>query len=366
MAKTLNELLRDEALIRLVDLHRFANGEVRKMLALLARVDVTLWAKLTDALIRLEPSAFTVRRLDALLSGVWDLNEAGFRQLATEFSNDLRALTAVEIGAQKTMFSELLPEGRPAIGVPNAVQVYAAIEAKPMQGRLLKEWFSGLARGRQTRISDTLRMGYVTGSTIAEMIVTLRGTRAANYQDGILNIDRRHAEAVVRTATMHTAQEAHSAFYAQNSDLIGEEQWLSTLDNRTTDICMARDGKLYTAGEHTPIGHSLKWEEGPGAIHWQCRSVSTPVLKSGGALGLDLPPVERAAMNGVAAPGTTYKEWLAAQSAAVQDRVLGATKGKLYREGNLSFDKFFNDSGRFLTLEELRGLRPGAFRRAGV
>jgi len=50
----------------------------------------------------------------------------------------------------------------------------------------------------------------------------------------------------------------------------------------------------------------------------------------------------------------TYNGWLKAQSAATQDDVLGKTKGRLFRKGDLTVDKFVNRSGQELTLEQLK------------
>lgn len=367
MKKNVNTSVRDAVLAHLINQQRYANSEVRAMLRLLNSVDSDLFSRLGSALERVSPSSFTVKRLDAVLSGVWELNESAYRQLATRNAREMLALTKAELDFQKTMFDSLLPEGVPRVGLPGADRVYAATNARPLQGRLMSKWWGSLASGRKNRIELSLRSGYVQGLTVDEMIRTLRGTRAQNYSDGLLQIDRNHAEAVVRTAVSHTAQVARAQFYERNSDLIKEEQWISTLDNRTTDLCIARDGKRYTAGlKHEPIGHKLPWLEGPGAIHWQCRSVSVPVIDAAETLGLDLPPLERASMNGVSAPGTTYKEWLAAQPVNIQDDVLGKTRGKLFREGKLPLDKFFNDKGELLTLEQLREKDSAAFRKAGV
>jgi len=50
----------------------------------------------------------------------------------------------------------------------------------------------------------------------------------------------------------------------------------------------------------------------------------------------------------------TYGQWFARQSAARQDEIVGAKRGELFRAGKLSFDKFTDDKGRWLSLDELR------------
>lgn len=352
-AKTINEQLRDRMLLRAVRLHWYANSEVRAMLRILAEADSALVVRLAAALERLPPGAFQVRRLDALLSGVWDLNDQMYRQLAMRTAREMEQLAGVELEAHRATFEELLPRGQVQVGVPGARRVWAAAEARPFRGRLLSGWFDHLASATRDRVVVSIRTGFVQGLTVDEMIRDIRGTRAQKYADGILQISRRHAEAVVRTAVSHTAAVARGAFYAENQKLIKAEQWLSTLDTRTTDVCIARDGKRYSFPDHEPMGHGLAWLEGPGAIHWGCRSVSTPVINSAELLGIELPPTERAALNGVAAPGTTYKEWLRTQSKDVQDKALGARRGAMYRAGTVKFEAFFNNKGALLRLDQL-------------
>lgn len=62
----------------------------------------------------------------------------------------------------------------------------------------------------------------------------------------------------------------------------------------------------------------------------------------------------------------TYAEWLAAQPAAVQDTALGATRGRLFREGKLAIDRFTDPVGRPYTLAQLAATRPETFIRAGL
>lgn len=62
----------------------------------------------------------------------------------------------------------------------------------------------------------------------------------------------------------------------------------------------------------------------------------------------------------------TYAAWLKRQPVAVQDRVLGVTRARLFRAGGLTIDRFTDALGRTLTLEQLAAIEPAAFRKAGV
>ena len=106
-----------------------------------------------------------------------------------------------------------------------------------------------------------------------------------------------------------------------------------------------------------PLDDGPPWLEGPGKLHWGCRSTSVPVLKSWKDLGIDAPEVPdttRASMDGQVPADTTLEEWLKKQSQARQDTVLGAGKAQLWRDGKITFRDLLDQSGRPLTTEQLR------------
>lgn len=369
MAATVNERLFDESIAHAIDTTRYSNGVVRRMLALLNRVDADLFDQLQIALGSMDPETFTVQRLELMLGSVRQINAQLYQQLDRELTAELRGFALAEAEYQEAVWRDVVPAQLRVASV-NIEQVYSAALARPFQGRLLSEWAAGIEADRMARIRDSLRIGYVEGRTTAQLVREIRGTRANGYSDGIIEIDRRHAEAVVRSAISHTAGAARDAFYEANSDLIKAVRWVSTLDGRTSAPCRVRDGKQYAQGTHKPIGHSIPWLSGPGRLHWNCRSSSAPVLKSWAELGgNDLPeftPAQRASMDGAVPAETVYADWLKRQSARRQDDVLGPVRGKLLREGGLKVEQFSNDKGRWLTLDQLREKQARAFERAGV
>lgn len=369
MADSVNDLLADEAIHHAVDLQGYSNGVVRRLLAILNRADARLFDQLQTVLGTMEPESFTVQRLDLLLQSVRALNAEVYRQFEQALIADAQALAGIEADYQVELMRSVLP---PQISVASITQeqVYAAALSRPMQGRLLKEWAASLEADRAARIRDMLRMGYLEGKTTDQLVRELRGTKAKGYSDGIIEIDRRHAEAVVRTAVSHTASTAREQFERANEDLIKAVVWRSTLDGRTSAPCRLRDGKQYTSGDHKPIGHKIPWLSGPGRLHFGCRSTATFVTKSWKELGgADIPeftPSQRASLDGAVPADLTYGDWLKKQSAARQDEVLGVTRGRLLRAGGLTLEKFSSDKGIWLTLDQLRERNASAFRRAGL
>lgn len=365
---TVNAALQDEAIDHAVDLQRYSVDVVRRMIAVLNRSDARLVAQLSEALMRLEATSFTVERLEEVLGAVRATNAAAYRAVLAALETDLRSFGEYEAAYEVRALRASVP---PAVAVQVPVngvaleQMYAAALSRPFQGRLLAGWMANLEASRATAIRNAVRAGFVEGRTVPEIVRQIRGSRTANYADGLLNRPRRELEAVVRTAISHTAQTARQLTYDANADIVKALKWVSTLDSRTSPMCRVRDGLDYTATvPHRPIGHKVPWGDGPGRLHFNCRSVSVPVLKSWRELGLDVddvPPATRASMDGQVPADTTYGQWLARQSAARQDDILGPERGALLRAGRVTFERFSDDRGRWLTLAELRkreGLTP--------
>lgn len=354
---TVNSILADAAISHAVDGTRYSNGVVKRLLKLLNRVDADLFRQLTEALDRLPASAFTVDRLDSLLQSARELNARAYQALRDGLETELSDLSAYEAGYQHQLFAATLPVQVRFASI-SAQQAYGAAISRPFQGRLLREWAASIEADRMSRIRDALRIGYVQNETIDQMVRRIRGTRALGYADGLIEIDRRNAAAVVRTATQHVASFTRNRFYEANADLIKGEKYTATIDGRTTLRCASLDGKVFDLGK------------GPmPPVHWNCRSTRVPLLKSWRELGIDhddLSPSTRASLDGQIPEETTFGEWLKGKPAAFQDDYLGKTKGKLFRDGKLPIDRFVSRNGDELTLDQLRQRDAEAFARAGL
>lgn len=369
---TVNERLRDEAVAHAIGLNRYSTGVVRRIIAILNRTDADLVARIAEALTRVEPSVLTIERLESLLASVRDLNVQAYRAAYGAIPEDMASLADYETDWQFRSLQAAFPADARALIVFNRVSgpsAYAAALARPFQGGLLKEWATSGEQGRMKAVRDAIRLGYLEGRTTDEIIRTIRGTRAKQFKDGLLDRSRRSVETMVRTALSHTAAVARDEVYRGNGDIIKAEGWVSTLDGKTSPFCRVRDGLRYTVGTHKPIGHSVPWLQGPGRLHFQCRSTSAPVTRSFRELGIDIDeisPGSRASMDGQVPADLTYSQWLAKQSAARQDDILGPARGRLLRQGGVSPDQLYSPRGDFLTLEQLRARDSDAFRRAGL
>lgn len=369
---TINELLLDAAVDHAIDLNQYSTFVVRRLIGVLNRVDADLAAALASALERMSPDRFTVERLEALLKSVRALNEQAYARVDRELRKELRNFAEVESAYQGDVFKRVLPEAvqvKFRVGQVSVEQVYSAALSRPFQGRLLRDWAKKLEADRLEFVRNAIRTGYVSGETTSQIVTRIRGTRANNYADGVLNRSRRDLEAVVDTAVKHTAAVARDKMFEANEDIIAALVWTSTLDTRTSEICVIRADKRYHPVTHKPIGHKIPWIGGPGRAHFRCRSIAVPVMKSWRELGIDmdeLTPSTRSSMDGQVPADMTFAQWLEKQSAYRQEQVLGPTRARLMREGGMSLPDFYTASGQYLTLEQLRKRNAAAFERAGV
>lgn len=349
MAASVNQQIYDAGVSHQIGLSRLSTANLQEIQKVLTRADRDLLRRITEY--AGDADTFTRARLDRALAAVRKLNAEAASTLALRSVQSLTALASYEVDFNRRLISRALPIDWD-IAVPSLNMLEAMVTTEPMRGALLSEWFDGWEAGRFNRVRDAMRLSWTEGETVPQMISRLRGTRALGYKDGVLDVSRRSAEAIVRTATNHVATKSRELLYEQNDDLIKGVRWVSTLDLRTSSICQALDGQVFDPGK------------GPRPpAHLNCRSCTVPILKSWEELGIDgdeIPEGTRASMDGQVPASETYQTWLARQSETVQDEVLGPERAGMFRQGTMTLDRFFDDKGRRYTLDELRARETAA------
>lgn len=347
---TINEQILESFVSHSVWLERYKTGTVNKIIKLLNKADEDLAAQLEKRLRDIAERGFdigpdTTKRLNEILSGVREQRTGLYKLLYEETRGELNKFATYEASFVSDVIEASIGSAeKVTMAKPSLSKLKAAVEARPFQGRILKEWFSGLADGDTRRVSDAVRVGMVQGQTLDQIVRRIRGTRAAGFKDGILEVSRREASAVVRTSIGHVANYASEELYAANADIVKGVQWISTLDGRTSAVCRARDGQVYAIGK------------GPRPpAHWNCRSRTVPYLGETSIKGV------RASATGPVPSDMTYNDWLKAQSTAVQDDILGKAKGRLFREGGVTLDRFVDQSGKELSLQQMAKADNAAF-----
>jgi len=281
---TANEKLLRVSLRHQVDVRRFAAGEVRAILRLLEGADRELVEKLRVRLARLGAvTDFTSRRYRAVLEEIRELRRTVVDAVRRRTAGKLEALAAQEIRAEGRAIKASIPIRVELARLP--IQSAAAIATeRPFQGKLLGEWFSELRATDQRNLVQEIQLGLAQGEGVQQIVRRVAGTRANGFQDGVLAITRRNAEAVVRTAVNHVSNAAREAVWEGNEDIVSALRWTATLDGRTSAICRSRDGALVMLDDR-PLPEGERALEPNGArpsAHVNCLLGDSYVLPCGG------------------------------------------------------------------------------------
>jgi SPP1 gp7 family putative phage head morphogenesis protein len=336
---TANEILRDKTIAHEILLNRYYTNTTKKVMELLRTVEKDLVNKLKTLDI---DSNTTIKQVDKQLESIRTVLNEGYDLMGRDLLQEMKDAAIYEQEWQaKTITSAVPIELNLVMAAP--VTLFAAIEDTPFQGKLLKEWIDKLDTESFNSIQSAVRMGLVEGQSYSDITRRIIGTKALQYSDGVMHLNRTKTQALVSTAVAHSTNAARDEFYKANDDLVKSVQWVSTLDKKTSMLCKARDGKVYPLYNH-PIAPA----------HFRCRSAVVGVMKSWKELGLKDPtPGTRASMDGQVAETETYQTWLAKKSPEFQDDVLGKSRGEMFRNGT-TLDRFVDDSGKQYTLEQLK------------
>lgn len=289
--------------------------------------------------------------------------------------------------------------------------LWAFVTGRPLgvTGALLAAWLGSWMTNEVTRAENITRRAIAEGWTVSGLSTAFKGTKAGNYADGLFGSAKRNTKTTINTAVQHVSTAARVRTMEQaeirpkgfskqgdapktdkegnvtsipvkaraaaikagitvgsNVKLLGY-RWVSILDNATTQICRSLDQQVFRFGE------------GPlPPAHGNCRSSIVAEIigrwLKRGPKGQFVKKDERRAQGAKGAEPVdgklSYYQWLKTQPDYFQDDALGVTRAALFRKGGLSAESFakLNLGRNFkpLTLEEMRRLKPNAFKRAGL
>jgi SPP1 gp7 family putative phage head morphogenesis protein len=384
---TFNQQYFDATLRHQIDLLRYGTGVARKVNGILDETLVDIRKQVERRLGKTTGlDATGLRRLRELERAINQTRSPAWNDVTAEWERQ-----AIDVALEEPLFiggtlTSALPVELDLV-TPSDATLRALATTRPFQGKTLKEWADSARRADLTRIHQQIRIGMTQGESAKNIANRVFGAK------GAMQITRGQTEAVTRTVISGVSNAAQQAFLADNSDLFDAEQLVATLDSRTTPICRALDGHQY------PVG------EGPiPPLHVACRSLRVAVIdgevvgerpfKAGtqqqmlreyaeakGLSGIksrdDLPRGTKGdfdafsrrrmrELTGQVPARTTYQQWLQGQPAEIQDDILGPKRGKLFREGGLTLDRFVNRQGDELTLDEIRERNEAEWKRSGL
>jgi SPP1 gp7 family putative phage head morphogenesis protein len=237
--------------------------------------------------------------------------------------------------------------------VTNAIATGAIIG-----GATILQWTRRQSKATQDAVMDEIRKSLEAGESTAEATTRITGGKVGGIVvPGVMKTTRRAAETLVRTAIAEVVNAAALQSF-QDMDIVKQVQQISTLDSRTSDICIAYSGLVWDANTLEPVGHNLQFNGGPPR-HFNCRSRLVPVLASFEELGIDateLPVTTRASMDGQVPGDITFDKFLKGKSKKFQDDLLGPGRARLWRSGRITLTQLVDFRGNPLTLDQLEAI----------
>ncbi len=370
------------------------SGAIRNQInALLNATEGDMARKILSALsgdTKLSPAR--LRRANALIKQLQALRASPWKEADKLWTESMEELTLTEVRQARKLLNAVVPVELDTI-LPAPGRLTSLVKTVPFEGKILSQWAQKIQADDISRIANQIRIGVVQGESAQKIARRVIGSAKLKGRDGVTQISRRQAEAITRTAVNHFGNQAREAYFFENQDIFTKEIYTATLDGRTTPICRSLDGQRF------PVA------EGPiPPLHFNCRSIRVAAI-SAEAIGkrparpvtekrilktyaqknqlgrvksrADLPHGFKGdydqfkrqtlrAMTGRVPAKVTYQTWLETQSVTFQDDILGPTRGRLFRKGNITLKRFVNRAGENYTLAELADREAVAFRAAGL
>ncbi|MBP9869905.1 MAG: minor capsid protein [Nitrosomonas sp.] len=391
--ETSNQQMYDAALRHQTYVLRYSAGVRNKINDLLDQTEDEISGKL---IARLGKSQGLTKpgdweRLNQLQQVIFEIRGEAWKAAGSLLYDESLSMVAQESKFYAYLITSVSPVILDTV-TPHPETLKAIVTERPFEGRILSDWVSKLTEDDISRINKTINSGIIQGRTAQEVTRDLFGTANAKGTDGIIQMTRGSVNMMVRTAMQHITNSARREVSIANADIIEMEEWVATLDGKTTPFCKATDGKVFKPGEGPqPPAH-------PG-----CRSVRAMYLSQDIGVRPSKPVTERLLVKEYAAKNdlgsinnrddlphgtkgdydewarkrvrelvgqvpakTTYNDWLKTQTQEFQIDTLGKTRADLFRKGGLTLDKFIDADGTTLTLKEVAQRDAAAFERAGL
>lgn len=328
---------------------QYGNERTAALAKFLERAIATARGRLSEGLSPFASARYQ-EQIDVLRA---DLEEV-YGAMEAQMRLSLSDLTRNEIEFNGMMLDEST-KASVTISTPPPQTVVAAAFAKPLELE---------ARQGVQRISIRGALAEFSQKKTAEILSEIAiGASLGETNDAITTrllatteMQRRNLAAIVNTSIAHISSVAREQVMEANQDLLAGMRAIATLDSKTSPGCRARDQEVI------PLGSPM------APFHWNCRTTMIPEIKP--EFARQVPGSTRPAVGAEGAEQVSsrqsYGEWLADQPEEFQVDVLGPARQKLFAKGGLDMDRFVNDEGQQITLEELRRKNPTAFKRAGL
>ena len=212
---TANEDYFDGQIRKQIMLRQFSESEARSLNAILNRSRNELNRFLRSR----DPTDFQKSRVGRLLTEIRLTRGALFDEISENQIRNLERMAVVDIRGEVALINESVPFAI-NFATPNSDLLASLIRNNPFLGKTTSQWFNNVKQRDAERIYDSIRLGVSQGETRQQITRRVVGTRANRFADGVVDISRRNATAIVRSSINHVTNLARDDFYKRNSDII--------------------------------------------------------------------------------------------------------------------------------------------------
>ena len=245
-------------------------------------------------------SAVPRARLEKLLRDMSKINKRDLDESVADHLERLESFAgysyALEAGGLARLSSRIADAMQ--ADTPQA-RVWRAARERPLSatGDLLEPFVKDLGTRQVAILERTVRKAATNGMSTGDVTRLLKGTKKRGYADGMMTKLGKQTATVVRTAMQHVNNSARQVVWADNDDIVTGYRWVSTLDDRTSDVCQDLDGEVFKIGDG-PI---------PPA-HPNCRSTTIAELRD--EFDIFDKGATRSSADGYIPADTSFHEWL--------------------------------------------------------
>lgn len=265
----------DYAAKNVIDLARVEAGSVAKVKTFLSGLESDLVKILND---NKDIAPGKKAKLETILKAAGSAIDSTYQSIGKQHAGDMAGLAKAQSAAAGKMLNHAI--GVDVFGaVLTESQLASVAGDTAVFGHSSGDWWASQSSQLRFKFAGQMKQGYALGEDVDALVRRVRGTKAGQFKDGIMQASRREAEALVRSSIQTISNEARLKSFAALGDTIKGIEWVSTLDTRTTVICRALDGLVWTIPDLKPVGHA-KVFPGPTA-HWNCFVEETPVESAG-------------------------------------------------------------------------------------
>jgi hypothetical protein len=372
LAVSYNEYLADRAASHAIQLLRLGAGARSEVLGFLAKLEIQLEDELRLSRLGDKVQSFgREARIERLLAQVRQLTSTAYDEMTVANERVAQGIAQLESTYAVKGFKDAAVFAAISTSTLTMQQIRSLASNLLIERSPARQWWARQAGDLAQRFADQIRTGVALGETTDDLVRRIRGRATGRrhtyelngrehvfveFSGGIMDTSTRHAEALVRTSVQTIAGDARRQTFVENQDVVKGIVQISTLDTRTTVVCLAYGGKAWSLPDYQPIGHDLPYGEGTPR-HFGCRSTEAPLLRSWQELGIDLQDAPRGVrwsrLDGNVPGDFTMDDFLARRSFAQLEDILGPGRAQLYRDGKITLDDLLDLTGRPLTVAEL-------------